>query len=64
MADPIQTRAKAQRLAEALRANLKRRKEQTRERGRTDMADESESEADDASSPLPHSATATKDGTP
>jgi len=32
MADPIQTLAKAQRLAEALRANLKRRKEQTRER--------------------------------
>lgn len=33
MADPIQARAKEKRRAEALRANLKRRKEQTRGRG-------------------------------
>lgn len=32
MADPVQMRAKEKRLAEALRANLKRRKEQARER--------------------------------
>ena len=32
MADPVQIRAKEKRLAEALRANLKRRKEQARER--------------------------------
>lgn len=32
MADPVQMRAKEKRLAEALRANLKRRKDQARER--------------------------------
>ena len=32
MADPLQARAKEKRLAEALRANLRRRKEQARER--------------------------------
>ena len=32
MADPVQLRAKEKRLAEALRANLKRRKEAARER--------------------------------
>ena len=32
MADPIQIRAKEKRLADALRANLKRRKDQFRDR--------------------------------
>ena len=32
MADPVQIRAKEKRLADALRANVKRRKEQARER--------------------------------
>ena len=35
MADPLQARAKEKRLAEALRANLRRRKEQAREREET-----------------------------
>ncbi len=52
MADPIQARAKEKRLAEALRANLKRRKEQARERNaegaqsvETNSASEDESAA-------------------
>ena len=32
MADPVQIRAKEKRLADALRANLKRRKDQSRDR--------------------------------
>ena len=32
MADPVQARAKEKRLSDALRANLKRRKEQARDR--------------------------------
>ena len=38
MADPVQTRAKDQRRAAALRANLKRRKEQARDRDGGDAA--------------------------
>lgn len=37
MADPVQARAKQQRLAKALRINLKRRKLQLRERGSDDI---------------------------
>ena len=52
MADPIQTQAKDKRRAEALRANLKRRKEQARGAG----AEPAEDEAQDAPPPPPGSA--------
>lgn len=47
MADPVQTRAKDKRRAEALRANLKRRKEQARGKGLPDVGpwDDAASEA-------------------
>ncbi len=45
MADPVQSRAKEKRLAEALRANLKRRKEQARERA----TDKPANDADESS---------------
>ena len=38
MADPVQIRAKEKRLADALRANLKRRKEQARDRIQTEKS--------------------------
>ena len=54
MADPIQMRAKEKRLAEALRANLRRRKELARERSavaRDDAAGTAEESSSISSNP-------------
>jgi hypothetical protein len=47
MADPVQMRAKEKRLADALRANLKRRKAQSRERAAHDQSPAADTEKPD-----------------
>lgn len=59
MADPLQMRAREKRLADALRSNLKRRKEQARDRSAavtetaSEATDTNTSTGDAASSVLP-----------